>query len=151
MFFFFFLFFLSQYACPTIPCRNQPPRTARFSHGLGAILNRSRRRLWILDRILYTNKCVFSLSPLNKTNKCKVPGSLSWRIPLGIQILPGVILGLGCSFLPPSPRFLVMKGRFDEALASLARLRLRTKVEAEDDPLLQVCLSHSSTFHIYFL
>ena len=67
-----------------------------------------------------------------------VPGSLSWRVPLGIQIIPGIILALGCSFLPPSPRLLVLQGRSDEALASLARLRLRTPEEAESDPLLQV-------------
>lgn len=67
-----------------------------------------------------------------------VPGSLSWRIPLGIQLLPGIILALGCSFLPPSPRLLVLQGRPDEALASLAKLRLRSPEDAESDPLLQV-------------
>ena len=67
-----------------------------------------------------------------------VPGSWSWRLPLGIQIIPGIILALGCSFLPPSPRLLVLQGRNDEALASLARLRLRTREEADSDPLLQV-------------
>ena len=67
-----------------------------------------------------------------------VPGSWSWRVPLGIQIIPGIILALGCSFLPPSPRLLVLQGRYDEAFASLARLRLRTPEEAESDPLLHV-------------
>ncbi|KAF8815983.1 general substrate transporter [Phlegmacium glaucopus] len=67
-----------------------------------------------------------------------IPGSLSWRIPLGIQIIPGIILALGCFFLPPSPRLLVLHGRHDEALASLARLRLRTPEEAESDPLLHI-------------
>lgn len=67
-----------------------------------------------------------------------VPGSLSWRIPLGIQIIPGIILALGSSFLPPSPRLLVLHGRHNEALATLARLRLRTPEEAESDLLLQV-------------
>lgn len=67
-----------------------------------------------------------------------VPSSMSWRIPLGIQIIPGIILALGCFFLPPSPRLLVLHGRYDEALTSLARLRLRTPQEAESDPLLHV-------------
>jgi hypothetical protein len=67
-----------------------------------------------------------------------VPGSLSWRVPLGVQIIPGIILALGCSFLPPSPRLLVLQGRYDEALSSLACLRLRTPEEAESDPLLHV-------------
>ncbi|KAF8626943.1 hypothetical protein AX15_004621 [Amanita polypyramis BW_CC] len=50
-------------------------------------------------------------------------GSLSWRIPLAIQLIPGIILALGCIYLPPSPRLLVLQGRYDEALQSLARLR----------------------------
>ncbi|KAI0300838.1 hypothetical protein BC826DRAFT_1090192 [Russula brevipes] len=54
-----------------------------------------------------------------------VAGSLSWRIPLGLQLLPGILLGLGTFALPASPRLLVLRGRREEALASLAKLRLR--------------------------
>ncbi|TFK66213.1 general substrate transporter [Pluteus cervinus] len=67
-----------------------------------------------------------------------IPGSMSWRIPLGIQIIPGIILAIGCIFLPPSPRLLVLQGRYDDALQSLARLRLRTPEDAESDSLLQI-------------
>ncbi|KAF9443883.1 general substrate transporter [Macrolepiota fuliginosa MF-IS2] len=67
-----------------------------------------------------------------------IPGPLSWRLPLGIQLIPGIILALGCFFLPPSPRLLVLQGRYGEASASLAKLRLRTPEEAESDPLLQI-------------
>ncbi|KAJ2912167.1 hypothetical protein MD484_g8244, partial [Candolleomyces efflorescens] len=52
-------------------------------------------------------------------------GSASWRIPLGVQIGPGVVLALGCLVLPPSPRWLVLRGREGEALRSLAKLRMR--------------------------
>ncbi|KAG2015214.1 sugar transporter [Coprinopsis cinerea AmutBmut pab1-1] len=67
-----------------------------------------------------------------------IPGSASWRIPLAIQIGPGIILALGCLFLPPSPRWLVMQGRTDDALKSLAKLRMRTPEQARTDPLLQI-------------
>ncbi|TCD66752.1 hypothetical protein EIP91_000993 [Steccherinum ochraceum] len=67
-----------------------------------------------------------------------LPGSISWRTPLGIQIIPGVLLGLGSIFLPASPRLLVSHGRNNEALFSLAKLRMRTRAEASTDPLLQV-------------
>lgn len=67
-----------------------------------------------------------------------IPGPMSWRIPLGVQIIPGIILGLGCLILPPSPRWLVLKGRDADALKSLARLRMRTQEEAESDSLLQI-------------
>ena len=65
-------------------------------------------------------------------------GSVSWRIPLGLQIVPGVLLAVGSLFLPPSPRLLVAHGRSEEALMSLAKLRLRAPDEADADPLLQV-------------
>lgn len=69
-----------------------------------------------------------------------VVGSSSWRIPLGIQFIPGIILAIGCYLLPPSPRLLVLQGKCDEALASLAKLRLRSSNEVEDDVLLQVSI-----------
>jgi sugar porter (SP) family MFS transporter len=46
----------------------------------------------------------------------------SWRIPLGIQIAPAVVLGIGAIFLPFSPRWLINRGRNEEALSVLARL-----------------------------
>ncbi|KAH9889404.1 general substrate transporter [Cubamyces lactineus] len=67
-----------------------------------------------------------------------IPGSACWRIPLGIQLIPGILLGLGCMALPPSPRLLVQQGRTEEALRSLAKLRLRSGGEIESDPLLQI-------------
>ncbi|KAK7691885.1 hypothetical protein QCA50_005289 [Cerrena zonata] len=67
-----------------------------------------------------------------------LPGSASWRTPLGFQLLPGLFLGAICLFLPSSPRLLVAHGENDEALRTLARLRLRKPEEAATDPLLQI-------------
>ncbi|OAX37789.1 general substrate transporter [Rhizopogon vinicolor AM-OR11-026] len=67
-----------------------------------------------------------------------IPGSASWRIPLALQFLPGISLCLGCFILPPSPRLSVLRGRMDEALQTLAKLRLRTPDEAKEDPLIQL-------------
>ena len=67
-----------------------------------------------------------------------VDSSASWRVPLGIQLVPGIFLAFGCFFLPPSPRLLVAHGRSDEALLALAKLRLRSPEECHEDPLLQV-------------
>ncbi|KAK7029544.1 hypothetical protein VNI00_014421 [Paramarasmius palmivorus] len=63
-----------------------------------------------------------------------IPSSASWRIPLGVQIIPGLILLLGCIILPPSPRLLVLQGRYDDALSTLAKLRAKKS----SDPLIQV-------------
>jgi sugar porter (SP) family MFS transporter len=47
----------------------------------------------------------------------------AYRIPLGLQLVPGVILALGIMLLPETPRFLVKKGRNDDAGLSLSRFR----------------------------
>ncbi|KAF9565274.1 general substrate transporter [Agrocybe pediades] len=47
----------------------------------------------------------------------------AWRIPLALQLVPAVILGVGILFMPFSPRWLVNQGRDDEALAVLSKAR----------------------------
>ncbi|KAH7925500.1 general substrate transporter [Leucogyrophana mollusca] len=59
----------------------------------------------------------------------------AWRIPLALQLVPAIILGVGILFMPFSPRqgsaslltpnirWLVNQGRDDEALAVLSRAR----------------------------
>jgi len=64
-----------------------------------------------------------------------LPGSSSWRLPLGIQVFPGVVLAGGSMLLPESPRMLVLRGKEKEATASLERLRNRV---GSNDPLVQV-------------
>lgn len=47
----------------------------------------------------------------------------SWRLPFLIQIIPGLILGVGAIFLPFSPRWLANKSRDEEVLKTLGKLR----------------------------
>ncbi|KAI9053902.1 hypothetical protein LZ554_002847 [Drepanopeziza brunnea f. sp. 'monogermtubi'] len=47
----------------------------------------------------------------------------SYRIPIGLQFLWGLILGGGLLFLPDSPRYYVKRGRLEDASRSLVRLR----------------------------
>ncbi|KAJ3007716.1 UNVERIFIED_CONTAM: Plasma membrane low glucose sensor [Siphonaria sp. JEL0065] len=46
-----------------------------------------------------------------------------WRVCMGIQAIPAVILVLLVSFIPYSPRWLAEKGRHEEGLAVIAKLR----------------------------
>ncbi len=54
-------------------------------------------------------------------------GALEWRWQLGISALPAALFALALFFIPRSPRWLIMKGRYTEALEVL----VETKV---DDP-----------------
>ncbi|KAL4880266.1 general substrate transporter [Aspergillus karnatakaensis] len=50
-------------------------------------------------------------------------GEWAWRLPFLLQMVPGFILLAGVVVLPFSPRWLASKGRDDEALQSLSKLR----------------------------
>src|SRR5215203_4098676 len=54
-----------------------------------------------------------------------------WRWPLGLAFVPALILLVGMYFLPETPRWLVSKGREDEARRVLGRTRSDEEVEQE--------------------
>ncbi|EEP77542.1 conserved hypothetical protein [Uncinocarpus reesii 1704] len=55
--------------------------------------------------------------------------AFAWRFPLCFQILSPLLLLMGSPWLPRSPRWLISKGKYDEALVILRRLR-----QSKDDP-----------------
>lgn len=56
----------------------------------------------------------------------------AWRWMLGIVAVPGAVFMLGSLFLPDSPRWLMLRGRCDEALETLVSLR-PSREEAEKE------------------
>ncbi|KAI5991744.1 general substrate transporter [Pisolithus orientalis] len=54
---------------------------------------------------------------------CTSQKQASWRVPIGIQLFPALLLGIGMAFMPYSPRWLMERGRDDEALQTLSSLR----------------------------
>ena len=54
-----------------------------------------------------------------------------WRVPFALQMLPGVLLLAGIIFQNESPRWLVEKGRHEDAARALAHVRGRS----QDDPV----------------
>jgi SP family galactose:H+ symporter-like MFS transporter len=58
-------------------------------------------------------------------------GSEGWRWMLGLAAIPGVLLGLGMIALPETPRWLLERGRADDARKVLRRIRGNADIEAE--------------------
>ncbi|CAJ1951783.1 unnamed protein product [Sphenostylis stenocarpa] len=59
-----------------------------------------------------------------------LPNDINWRLMLGVSALPAVAVALGVLAMPESPRWLVVKGRFEEAKQILIRTS-ENKGEAE--------------------
>ncbi|KAK6344590.1 hypothetical protein TWF718_006548 [Orbilia javanica] len=53
----------------------------------------------------------------------------AWLIPICIQLVPAVVLGIGILFMPQSPRWLMKKGMDQECLEVLAKLRRRPETD----------------------
>lgn len=57
---------------------------------------------------------------------------LNWRLMLGSAGIPGLIVCLQVLFAPESPRWLISKGRYEDAFNELCRLRF-SRVQAARD------------------
>ena len=68
--------------------------------------------LWIFGAIL-ASAIAYGTGPMKST--------LSWRLPLIIQVVPSSIVLFGCLFMPESPRWLIANDRHDEARRLLAK------------------------------
>jgi MFS family permease len=51
-----------------------------------------------------------------------INSDVAWRLFLGLQHVPPIVMAIFTPWLPESPRFLIMKGRYDEALDIIKKL-----------------------------
>ena len=64
-----------------------------------------------------------------------IGSSISWRLPFILEASLAVGLAVSCLYLPTSPRWLLIKGRREDALRELERLHL-SRAEIEKDILI---------------
>ena len=76
----------------------------------------------------------FFISILASSAIHKYPNpSYEWKIPIGLQMLPSIILGIGILFCPFSPRWLICHDREDDAREVLMRIRSTSYDEIEEE------------------
>jgi len=67
-------------------------------------------------------------------------GSGGWRLMLGLAVVPGLLLGLGMIFMPETPRWLMERGREEEARRVLKKIRGDASIEVEIQDIEQTLL-----------
>ncbi|HVC08319.1 MAG TPA: sugar porter family MFS transporter [Elusimicrobiota bacterium] len=63
-----------------------------------------------------------------------------WRWMLGLAFIPGLLLGLGMIFMPETPRWLMERGREEDARKVLKKIRGDANIEAEIEDIGQTLL-----------
>src|ERR1700753_183033 len=69
--------------------------------------------------LLYIGSLIAAI--VNNATKDR-PSHSSWRIPISIQFVWALILGVGMILVPESPRWLITKERNEDAARALSRL-----------------------------
>lgn len=72
-----------------------------------------------------------------------IHNAAGWRIPIGLQFIAPCLLLSMLYFLPESPRWLLSRGRREEAVQSLAKFRKRATLEEVAVELNGIALSHN--------
>lgn len=91
-----------------------------------------RGTLLVLQELSITFGIVFAFYITYGTRH--IPSMWAWRLPFLIQMIPAVIMVSGVFMLPYSPRWLAQKGRDDESLRVLAKIR---QLPTDDERILQ--------------
>jgi sugar porter (SP) family MFS transporter len=73
----------------------------------------------------------------------------AWRWMFGIGIIPAILMGIGLLFLPKSPRWLMKKGKVQQARAVLSRIRKTVTVAQREVNAIQQIISDERRYKRY--
>lgn len=100
----------------------------------------------IRGRIISLQQCFINLGILVafwiQYGTSHIHGEASWRIPIGLQLIPTLALHFTMYFMPESPRWLVQQDRQQDALQVLARLHSNGN---RDNPYVRAELAEITT------
>lgn len=111
-----------------------PPQYVRISPAMNAFLTNPRIR----GRIVSLQQCCINLGILVafwiQYGTSFLEGNASWRVAIGLQMIPTVSLHLTMWFMPESPRWLAQHDNHEKALQALAQMHANGDV---NDPFVQ--------------
>ena len=96
-----------------------------------------RGRLASFYQLMYTVGIFLSYWVVYGVSKNMAPSTRQWQISVGLQLIPAGLLGLGMLTVKESARWLMRKGRREEAWASLQWVRADSS-QATQDELLEI-------------
>lgn len=87
-------------------------------------------QLFITFGILVASCINIGTRDIGKSATNEIGNSGSWRVPIALGIVFGLVLNIGILFCPESPRWLVAHGKPDQAYQALALVRGTTRAES---------------------
>ncbi|KAI5827510.1 general substrate transporter [Schizophyllum commune Tattone D] len=96
-----------------------------------------RGRLASFYQLMYTVGIFLSYWVVYGVSKNMAPSTRQWQISVGLQLIPAGLLGIGMLTVKESARWLMRKGRREEAWASLQWVRADSS-QATQDELLEI-------------
>lgn len=97
-----------------------------------------RGSLVTLNNVAITGGILISYVTNQFIASAAIDAGLSWRVMLGLGMIPAVVLFVGIIFMPESPRWLVEENRESEARSVLQRIRNGANIDAEMRDIMQM-------------
>ena len=113
--------------CPLFPFLSGPPTDATHLHHLVPLYQSETSPKWIRGTIVGSYQLAITIGLLlaaivNNSSKDRNDTG-SYRIPVAVQFAWAIILVVGMIILPETPRYLIKRGKPEDAARALSRLR----------------------------
>jgi sugar porter (SP) family MFS transporter len=105
-----------------------------------------RGSLVTLNNVAITGGILVSYVTNHLIANMAVEAGLSWRIMLGLGMVPAVVLFTGIVFMPESPRWLVEQDREQQAREVLSRIRNGANIDAEMAAIMRMSKREQGSF-----
>ncbi|GCF16032.1 putative metabolite transport protein YwtG [Haloarcula mannanilytica] len=105
-----------------------------------------RGSLVTLNNVAITGGILLSYITNQYIASMAMDAGLSWRVMLGLGMIPAMVLFTGIIFMPESPRWLIEQDREQQARSVLSRIRNGANIDAEIQDILEMSQRDEGSF-----